>query len=215
MIVIHNNYTPSFIIHKTIEEDGGKEWHKLRLNGFGGSDLGSILNLNAYDVKAREKAILKKCGVKIPFTGNKEMADMGNILEKDVVEMYKQATGYNVEIYKDRIFFNPENPRLQISSDGIAVLPDGTKRNLEVKCYWKKDKFLNDVMTADYYAQAQGQMYALGLNQTDFACYYVPKKHFHIIKVSRNNDYIEIMLDEINRAWKEVEKKRLELKYAP
>jgi len=143
---------------------------------------------------------------------------MGNTLEPLLVEKYEKQTGNKVTVYKDRLFFNPENPLIQISTDGIAIKLNERKTNFEkinfeAKCYWIAGKFHGDKMTADYNAQSQGQMWVMGLQLTHFACYYVPHQKFHIIPVERDESFIKDMLYEVNLAWEEVEAKRKELNF--
>ncbi len=142
------------------------EWYAQRVGVITASRAGAILNLSPYkkpDDVMREM-VREAFGAEREFIGN-EATQYGEAHESDAIREYEEATGAFVESVGFAL--HPEHIWLGASLDGIAHMPDGSKRVIEVKCPFRgKYKSLDE--KPEYHAQVEIQMAVSGIDVADF-----------------------------------------------
>lgn len=151
------------------------EWHQMRKGRVGGSECGTLLNMNKH--QAQYTFILDKV-LGAEFKGNAATYH-GNVFEDVVRMMYE----YNNDVYTEEFSSMPhdKNTILAASPDGIVSpycrdMKTPTKlvgRMLEIKCpTMRKIKFegnIKDTICPIYYwCQIQQQLECLNLDECDF-----------------------------------------------
>lgn len=141
------------------------EWYIFRQGRITASDFGTVLEINPYS--AREKLIMKKCGVEEPFTPG--AAIIHGVKYEDVaISIYEKRNRVNVKEYG--CIPHPTIPFLGASPDGICYYDSENKeyigRMLEIKC--PKSRKLNGFVPEYYLAQVQGQLEVCDLEYCDF-----------------------------------------------
>ena len=152
-----------------------KEWHELRKNRIGGSECGTVLNMNKY--QAQYNFILDKV-LGSEFKGN-EQTYHGNVFEDTVRMIYE----YNNDVHTEEFSSmpHPTIPILAASPDGIVspycrdkkTLTKLVGRMLEIKCpSLRKIKYSGDIKDTIcpiyYWCQIQQQLECLDLDECDF-----------------------------------------------
>ena len=141
------------------------EWYVFRQGRITASDFGTVLEINPYS--ARDKLIMKKCGVEEPFTPG--AAIIHGVKYEDVaISIYEKRNRVNVKEYG--CIPHPTIPFLGASPDGICYYDSENKeyigRMLEIKC--PKSRKLNGFVPEYYLAQVQGQLEVCDLEYCDF-----------------------------------------------
>jgi hypothetical protein len=217
---IIKKYTPSFhaIPLNSKGEPDKKIWYDLRNEiGIGASENDAVIGRHKYTKP--EQIMDRKLGIKEVFSKDaiKRMAN-GNIREEEIMTLYRERTGLQVETLsiKDKIYYNPDNPFLFSSLDGLVTRKDGSQYVIDAKLsnayFWKE----ND--PGYYYGQAQQQLYCMGLDYHEFVVLSpdIPPgegkpEDLKIIPVKRSENYIRDMIIICGEFWNEVLKKRAEM----
>ena len=163
------------IISSSMPIQKSDEWHRLRRNRIGGSECGTLLDMNKY--QAQYTFILDKV-LGAEFKGNAATYH-GNVFEDVVRMMYE----YNNDVHTEEFSSMPHatNSILAASPDGIVspycrdmkTLTPLVGRMLEIKCpTMRKIKYegnIKDMICPIYYwCQIQQQLECLNLNECDF-----------------------------------------------
>jgi putative phage-type endonuclease len=138
-------------------ESGTPEWHALRKEGIGGSEIGTLLGLNPWSSAVTLWA--KRLGL-IPDPPLTSFAvKLGNKLEQPILELFADAHP-EYEIYRAGTYRHPKVSYLNANPDAIAVHKDtGEVVVIEVKTsrnYWDK-------IPPAYEAQVQHYLDVLGV----------------------------------------------------
>lgn len=140
---------------------GSDEWHAARLQGIGGSDIGTIAGLSKWNTPTDLWAI-KTGRSEGPQTSS--AMEWGTRLEPVIVEKFMEDhPEFQVDGYPGS-WKNKERPWQLANPDGLFLDQDGQLCLLEIKTakwpsYWKEGVPLN------YQAQVQWYMSCLGLDQ--------------------------------------------------
>ncbi len=139
-------------------ENGSSEWHEVRADGIGGSEVGTIMGLNRWE-SAYYLHQLK--------TGNlpqKQLdsfpADLGNILEPVIMGPLLKRQHPDWEVFTTGTYQHPTIPYLHANPDGLAKV-DGEWVIVEAKTsrnYW-------DEVPPQYVAQVQHYMNVMGVKR--------------------------------------------------
>lgn len=139
-------------------ENGSSEWHEVRADGIGGSEVGTIMGLNRWE-SAFYLHQLK--------TGNlpqKELdsfaADLGNILEPVIMGPLLERQHPEWEVFSTGTYQHKTIPYLHANPDGLAKV-DGEWVIVEAKTsrnYW-------DQVPPQYIAQVQHYMNVMGVKR--------------------------------------------------
>ena len=146
-------------------EQRTEEWYVFRNQRLTASDLGTVLGMNPYE--QYKNAILKKCGLDMPFVTNKAIKH--GIKYEEIVTMIYSLRN-NVEVFEYGCIPHPVIPHFGASPDGIV---DSNSRNrdyigrmLEIKC--PTGRPITGYCPEYYWAQVQGQLEVCDLNYCDF-----------------------------------------------
>lgn len=165
-------------------EQGSPEWHALRKTKITATDASIILGINSW--KTPLQLYNEKISDEISSFTNERM-QRGIELEPIARDLFILKTGIVVEpsvIVKDWVM---------ASLDGISACG---KYIVEIKCPNENDHLIaiNKKIPDHYYPQIQHQIY---VSNVEFA-YYFSFDGFDgvVVKVERNNEYIEKMIEE-------------------
>jgi len=177
---------------KVIEnmKQGSLEWHEYRRLHIGASDSSVILELNPWTTPLElwEEKVL---GFEKEINSKMKL---GSEMEEEARTCYEIFTGLKVipmVLESDSCSF------LSASMDGIT---DDLKNAVEIKCGKSSHTLAkNNIIPPYYLCQLQHQMMITGLNEMDYFSY--SKKDQYLIKVLRDNDFIEKMLEKELEFW--------------
>lgn len=143
-----------------------EEWYAQRVGVITASRAGAILELSPYKKPSdvMREMVREAFGAEREFVGN-EATQYGDAHESDALREYEEATGAFVESVGFAL--HPEYNWLGASLDGIAHMPDGSKRVVEVKCPFRS-KFKDVAEKPEYCAQVHVQMFVSGIHNADF-----------------------------------------------
>lgn len=149
-----------------------EEWHNLRKDGIGGSDIGAILGLNEYSSPL--KVWRTKKGICSEDFSDNVYVKKGKDLESLIFEKYVKTDSdllhYDV-LHPEHVFVNKQFPWLRANCDGLAVAAvSGLEYShivIEIKWVsewaevnWDGDTYCG--IPASYYAQVQHYMTVTG-----------------------------------------------------
>ena len=192
-------------------EQRSDEWFKQRENKLTSSDAGSALGINPH--QKPHEIIFKKCGYDPkPFVGNIATRH-GQKYEDEAIDKYcalTNQTNYNFGlIAHEDVYHTKDYYWLAGSPDGISL--DNNNINepilLEVKCPYKR-KIIFGEIPKYYYPQVQLNLFICDLNIADFI-EYVPPKTMNIVRVYRNEQWLDKNLPLLEKLWKEIEYYRI------
>ena len=152
-------------------------WHLLRKGRVGGSECGTLLNMNKY--QAQYTFILDKV-LGAEFKGNAATYH-GNVFEDVVRMMYEYNNNVHAEEFSSMPHYDENNKILSASPDGIVSpycrdMTTPTKfvgRMLEIKCpTMRKINYSGDIKNTIcpiyYWCQIQQQLECMNLDECDF-----------------------------------------------
>ena len=142
---------------------GTKEERKHRI---GGSDFGSVLDVNPY--KSRFELVLNKAGVLYDFFEGNEFTKRGEALEDTIIKMFEDATGYQVTDQQKEFVKQNENGNLDlvVHIDGYIHSEEAV---FEAKTSDFKSKSWEDGIPEYYKAQLELNMYLSGAKKSYIA----------------------------------------------
>ena len=199
-------------INKLLEipqyEQRSPEWFAQREGKLTSSDAGTVLGLNPY--QKPHEVLFKKCGFDPkPFVGN--IATLhGQKYEDEAIDKYCELTNqvnYNFGlIAHSDVHHNNDYYWMAGSPDGIAIDKDNRDAEpvlLEVKCpYRRKIKF--GKIPEYYLPQVQLNLFICDLKVADFI-EYLPPNTMNIVRVYRDQKWLDKNVPVLQAFWKEVE----------
>lgn len=140
-------------------EDDSPEWHEIRSQGIGGSEIGTIMGLNPWESAYALWA--KKSGkIENTFTGN-TATRLGKLLEEPILQMF-QENHPNLTLHRPGTFRMRNLSILHANVDALAYDPEtGEWAVVEVKTA----RYQWDSIPEHYVAQVQHYMDVLGLKK--------------------------------------------------
>ena len=189
-------------------EQRSVEWFKQRENKLTSSDAATALGINPYQ-KSHE-VLFKKCGYDLnPFVGNVATLH-GQKYEDEAIQKYCKITGqvnYNYGLIAHEDVYNNKNYYwLAGSPDGIAISktdPNAKPILLEVKCPYRR-VIKHGQIPEYYFPQVQLNMFICDLDLADFI-EYRPPNEINIVRVIRDDTWLEENLKKLEKFWKEIE----------
>jgi putative phage-type endonuclease len=189
-------------------EQGSPEWLALRVGKITGSRFKAVMDLNkrtGVPNKPRRELvrILReelRTGFPAPYEENEYMAH-GTRCEPLALEAYKFITGR--EVHHAAIVQHPTLTYVAYSPDGLPP-PDGL---VEIKCPFLEARHTRTVESQkcpdDYYPQVQGGLWVTGRQWCDFISYF-PSISVEIVRVQRDDTFINRLVAECAAVWAEV-----------
>jgi len=138
-------------------------------------------------------------GVRVPVYVNEHMA-RGSFLEPEAREYYSFITEQEVTEYG---FILDDSEEFGCSPDGIIKDSDGNfEGGLEIKCPANMVGYHRDnkSFVTKYKQQIMGCMMITGAKWWDLMAYSDKKPHYLIIRVERDDEYIEKLAAEVQKA---------------
>ena len=139
-------------------ENGTPEWHEVRADGIGGSEVGTIMGLNSWESAYYLHHL--KTGDLPPKELDSFPADLGNILEPVIMGPLLKLKHPDWEVFTTGTYQHETLPYLHANPDGLAkvegewiIVEAKTSRN-----YWSE-------VPAQYIAQVQHYMNVMGLKR--------------------------------------------------
>ncbi|MGX7105601.1 YqaJ viral recombinase family nuclease [Globicatella sanguinis] len=176
-----------------------EEWHDLRSNGLGGSDIGTMLGLNQN--KSPYQLWLEKTGqIEAPDISSKLQVQIGNELEDFVARLFEQESGMKVQ-RDNKTHYHKEHPFLLANIDRKIV---GEKALLECKTTgaFSANQWDEDEIPASYIMQVQHY-----LNVLDYEYAYIAvvigNHDFKFKKIERDQELIDMYIKEAIKFWNE------------
>lgn len=182
------------------------QWLKERRKGIGGSDIGTIIGVNCdrngNPYKTLVDLWLEKTGRSSPTIENKFMT-AGKLLEPVIVEMFKQATAYNIlpESNTNELYHHPDYPFALGTPDRIYEI-DGKKGILECKNTRMLITF--DNLPKSWFCQIQWYMGLTGIKESNIA-WLVQGCDFFYHKFDFVPDFFDYLLNKAKEFWKYIE----------
>lgn len=138
--------------------NGSSEWHEVRADGIGGSEIGTILGLNPWESPFYLHA--SKTGQLPPKVLDSFAVKLGNILEPVILEDILPTIHPDWEVYSVGTYQHPKLPFLHANPDALAKV-NGEWVVVEVKTsrnYWEE-------VPPHYIAQTMHYMNVLGIKK--------------------------------------------------
>lgn len=178
-----------------------EEWHKLRSGLFTASNFGKIITATGkkstqFDALIFEVAANLIAGVDLAegFAGSSH-TERGHELEPEAAAFYELQSGLTTETVG---FCVHESGKYGCSPDRLV----GDNGLLEIKCPAGKNHLVmlsNNRPDSKYIPQLQGQLFVTGREWCDFISYH-PSLPAFIIRVQRDEAYIETMQEYLDEA---------------
>nr|DAG77004.1 MAG TPA: Exonuclease [Caudoviricetes sp.] len=187
-----------------------EEWLKVRTQGIGGSDCGTVLGLNPY--KSAYSLAAEKIGMMEPddLSGNAKVW-FGTQLEPVVATRFEIVTGKKV--HKRGTLQDPDHPYMLANIDRWVV---GENAGLEIKTadYHMRDEWGDpddpkDIRVPDsYYCQVLHYMAVTGADYWYIAAL-IGGNDFRVKRIERNEDDIAYIREKEKDFWDLVQAKKL------
>lgn len=179
--------------------DSHQNWLKIRSQGIGGSDVGTILGFNPF--KTAYQLWLEKTGqIEAPDLSSKVAIQIGNELEDLVARLFTQETGLKVK--KDnKTHFHSKHSFLLGNIDRKII---GQKAFLECKTTstFNAKEWQGDEVPASYLLQVQHYLNVLDYD-TAYIAVIIGNNQFVWKEIKRDNDLINQMTDRLVTFWRE------------
>jgi len=195
------NKTKLILTVEEAEKDHAK-WLALRNKGIGGSDAGTIMNMNPY--KSKLSLWLEKTGQKEPDDlSDNESVYWGTKLENMIAEYFTEKTGLKTRRCGtlqsvDYPFLLANVDRMIVGEDaGLEIKTAGIRQN----SLWKDDEIPDS-----YYCQCQHYLLTTGLSKW-YICALIGGNKGIIKEVPRNEAFIRDLLTAEAAFWTLVENK--------
>ena len=176
-----------------------EEWHDLRSNGLGGSDIGTMLGLNAH--KSPYQLWLEKTGqIEAPDISDKIEIQVGNELEPLVARIFTQQTGMSVQ-RDNKTHYHKDYPFLLANIDRKIV---GEKALLECKTTgaFSANQWDEDEIPASYIMQVQHYLNVLDYDKAYIAVI-IGNHDFVWKEIKRDDELIDMYTKEAIKFWNE------------
>lgn len=185
---------------------GSPEWKAIKAGKLSGSRFGKVMALNkrtGKPNKARLDLIAdlireRQTGVLTHVEPNECMAH-GTRCEPMACAMYEFTCDVTVE--HAAWIPHPDLNYVGFSPDGL-IGEDGL---LEIKCPFSEPRHTRTIDSGkcpeDYYAQVQGGMWVTGRRWCDFASFWEPTHELCVVRVKRDDEYINRLAVECAAVW--------------
>ena len=175
-----------------------EEWLQVRKTGIGGSDAAAVMGMNPY--KSPLSVYVDKTMADLPEETVNIAMECGIAFEGFVAEKFCQQTGKKV-LRSNYMYRSGENPFMLANIDRMIV---GEKALLECKTtsIFNPIKFSCGDIPPTYYWQCQHYLAVTGYD----VCYLailVLSKDFHVFTIPRNEEHINMLIDEERTFWNE------------
>lgn len=171
---------------------GSDEWHELRSQGVGGSQVGTVLGLNPWESAFTLWA--KTCGL-IEDRESSLVMRAGSFFERPIKEFWLQENpGY--EILETGTWRSKSHPFAHANPDGILKSPDGSLAILEIKT----SRYPWNEIPPHYKAQVLWYMAVLGIKNGKLVAW-VSGSEFHEFDIEWNEFEANVMFTAVKRWW--------------
>ena len=181
------------------DEQGSPEWLASRLGRPSASMFSNLITTSGKPSSSAKKYIAEMVAERLtgrskPFYTNDHM-ERGNFLEPEAREAYEFITDLEVV---ETGFILHDSEEFGCSPDGLVANDGG----LEVKCPSDgvhAGYLIDGKVPTKYYQQVQGCMWVTGRDWWDFMSYHPEMPHL-LVRMERNEEFIEAMATEVNKA---------------
>ena len=194
LTVVRSKYNP---------EQTYEQFKEERLKGFGGSDIGSVMQEGEY--ACRRRLFLERMDL-MPEDKNRLQfhLERGRFFEEPVAELFKSKHGEpDWTVLRCGTGYIKELPFIRANADRLL----STKRSgvgvLEIKCpaQWSFAKIKKEGLPKEYILQIQWQMLCYGTAWGAF-CVYWPDGHELLwFRIERDEELIQLLLKEAVKQW--------------
>jgi len=190
-----------------------EEFKEARLAGFGGSDIGDLINEGDYSCKRR--LFLERLNL-FPEEHDSRLEfhrERGKFFEGPVAELYQKRTGREVKpcgsgYIKEFPFMRANSDRLIFGKPSFGEnWPQGQVGVLEIKCpgEWMFKKIKKEGLPKQYILQLQWEMLCYGTSWGSFAIFHADSFDLQWFDVERDEGLIRGLIDEAKREWARLE----------
>jgi putative phage-type endonuclease len=181
------------------DEQGSPEWLASRLGRPSASMFSNLITTSGKPSSSAKKYIAEMVAERLtgrskPFYTNEHM-ERGNFLEPEAREAYEFITDLEVV---ETGFILHDSEEFGCSPDGLV----GEQGGLEIKCPSDgvhAGYLIDGKVPTKYYQQVQGCMWVTGRDWWDFMSYHPEMPHL-LVRMERNEEFIEAMATEVNKA---------------
>jgi len=181
------------------DEQGSPEWLASRLGRPSASMFSNLITTSGKPSSSAKKYIAEMVAERLtgrskPFYSNDHM-ERGNFLEPEAREAYEFITDLEVV---ETGFILHDSEEFGCSPDGLVANDGG----LEIKCPSDgvhAGYLIDGKVPTKYYQQVQGCMWVTGRDWWDFMSYHPEMPHL-LVRMERNEEFIEAMATEVNKA---------------
>ncbi|MFO7745441.1 MAG: YqaJ viral recombinase family protein [Psychroflexus sp.] len=177
-------------------EQGSKEWHDLRRSKIGASDAPVIMGVSPW--KTPYQLWEEKLGMGQEVRDTESMK-FGRETEQEARWCYEEHMGQE---FFPKVVIHPDITYMMASLDGVNYF---ATKAVEIKCANAGDHELakNGRIPDKYYPQLQHQLAVLNLEAMDYFSYH--KGDGQIVRVERDEKYIQKLLEEEKKFWEKVQ----------
>lgn len=191
-----------------------EEFKEARLAGFGGSDIGDLINEGDYSCKRR--LFLERLGL-MPEEDNSRLEfhrERGKFFEGPVAELYAKKANREVKLcgsgyIKEFPFMRANADRLVFAKPDFDTAPGilGSWGVLEIKCpgEWMFKKIRKEGLPKQYILQLQWQMLCYGTDWGSFAIFHADSFELQWFDVERDESLIQGLIQAAKEEWKALE----------
>jgi putative phage-type endonuclease len=181
-----------------------------RESGFGGSDIGDLLDSEPYGCKRR--LFLGRLGL-LPDGGmdsKRHHLERGKFFEEPVAELYAERTGRTVSVcgtgyLKQFPFVRANADRLVSKNNEDGSFGPTGVLEIKVPASWSFKKIKKEGLPESYILQIQWQMLCYGTEWGSF-CVYWPDGHEMLwFDIERDNELIGMLLNRAKAEWHQLE----------
>ncbi|WP_124058431.1 YqaJ viral recombinase family protein [Vaginisenegalia massiliensis] len=173
------------------------EWHALRKQGLGGSDIGAVMGVSPF--KSPYHVWVEKRGMIEPEDiSDRLQIQIGNELEDLVARIFTQETGLQVQ-RDNKTYFHKDHPFLLANIDRKII---GKKALLECKTtgQFNAKQWEDDEVPANYLLQVQHYLNVLDYDYAYIAVI-IGNNQFEFKKIERDNELIELYTAKAKDFW--------------
>lgn len=175
------------------------EWHDLRGNGLGGSDIGTMLGLNAY--KSTYQLWLEKTGqIEAPDISDKIQIQVGNELEDLVTRLFEQESGLKVQ--KDNKTHYHKDYNFLLANIDRKIIGDKALLECKTTSAFSSSQWDEDEIPASYIMQVQHYLNVLDYDYAYIAVL-IGNHDFKFKRIERDQELIDMYTKEAIKFWNE------------
>jgi len=178
------------------------EWLKERQCGIGGSDVGAILGVNKY--KTPFDVYLEKTEPITEVKEQSESAYFGDIFEDIVAKEFEKRTGKKVR--RDRRHFKHKDYPFMVANIDRRIIGENAILECKTANQYLLKEWEDDEIPASYLLQVQHYLAATGADK-GYIAVLVGGQKFIWKEVPRDEELIEIIIEEEKNFWKMVQDK--------